>query len=132
MYKTLNLFVNKINNSLKKKHKTINFEYSIILYEILNVLETSGFIKGFKIIENSFNKEKQIIVFLKYASTNNSVINSIQQVSTTKQKVFLKKQFLVFSNLNSEIFIVSTNKGILTSVDAIKNNVGGEVILKIS
>jgi small subunit ribosomal protein S8 len=132
MYKTLNLFVNKINNSLKKKHKTINFEYSIILYEILNVLETSGFIKGFKIIENSFNKEKQIIVFLKYANTNNSVINSIQQVSTTKQKVFLKKQFLVFSNLNSEIFIVSTNKGILTSVDAIKNNVGGEVILKIS
>jgi ribosomal protein S8 len=30
------------------------------------------------------------------------------------------------------MFIVSTSKGILTNVDAIKNNVGGEVILKIS
>ena len=132
MYKTLNLFVNKTKNSLKKKHKTINFEYSILLYEVLNVLESSGFIKGFKIVENSLNQEKQIIVFLKYTNTNNSAINSIQQVSTIKQKVFLKKQFLVFSNSNAEIFIVSTSKGILTNVDAIKNNVGGEVILKIS
>lgn len=132
MYKTLNLFVNKTKNSLKKKHKTINFEYSIFLYEVLNVLESSGFIKGFKIVENSLNQEKQIIVFLKYTNTNNSAINSIQQVSTIKQKVFLKKQFLVFSNPNSEMFIVSTSKGILTNVDAIKNNVGGEVILKIS
>ena len=132
MYKTLNLFVNKTKNSLKKKHKTINFEYSILLYEVLNVLESSGFIKGFKIVENSLNQEKQIIVFLKYTNTNNSAINSIQQVSTIKQKVFLKKQFLVFSNSNAEMFIVSTSKGILTNVDAIKNNVGGEVILKIS
>ena len=132
MYKTLNLFVNKSKNSLKKKHKTINFEYSILLYEVLNVLESSGFIKGFKIVENSLNQEKQIIVFLKYTNTNNSAINSIQQVSTIKQKVFLKKQFLVFSNSNAEMFIVSTSKGILTNVDAIKNNVGGEVILKIS
>jgi ribosomal protein S8 len=91
MYKTLNLFVNKTKNSLKKKHKTINFEYSILLYEVLNVLESSGFIKGFKIVENSLNQEKQIIVFLKYTYTNNSAINSIQQVSTIKQKVFLKK-----------------------------------------
>lgn len=132
MYKTLNLLVNNINNSLKKKHKTLNFKYSTLVFKILNILESKGFIKGFKIIDNSLKEEKQIIVFLKYLNTNVSAINSLKCVSTTKQKVFLKKQFLVFSNLNSEVFILSTNRGILTSSDAVKNNIGGEVLLKIS
>jgi small subunit ribosomal protein S8 len=92
--------------------------------EILKILKYSGYIYGYNIVDL-----KTIKVFLKY-NKNNPALDNITQLSTSKKKVYIKVNDINPYNLN--LYIVSTNLGILSHYDALKLNVGGELLLKVS
>jgi len=127
---SLNIFIIKLKNGLKKNHKSIQINYSSVIVDILNILEFEGYIQGYKIIKNKISNSRNIIVFLKYYQ-NKAVIRIIKKISKKSRQIFVKKSYLLFSNKEGATYIISTPKGILSDKEALKLNVGGEVLLKI-
>ena len=71
-----------------------------------------------------------MFIDLKYSS-GNPVINSIQRVSKPGRRIFSSAESLPKVNNGLGIAIVSTPKGVMTDIDARKNQVGGEIICKV-
>ncbi|QPJ58604.1 30S ribosomal protein S8 [Candidatus Pinguicoccus supinus] len=97
---------------------------------VLKLLLKTFFIRKYKVF---FFKGllKKINVYLESNLTNDiKYLNSIDCISLPGRKVFIKclnLKFKSFPGLN----IISSSKGIITSVEALKLNVGGENILNI-
>jgi len=127
---SLNIFITKLKNGIKKNHKTIQINYSLKIIDILNILEFEGYIEGYKIIQNNLKNSKNILVFLKY-DQNKTVIRIIKKISKKSRQIFVKKNYLLFANKEGATYIISTPKGIFSHKEALKLNVGGEVLLKI-
>jgi len=112
----------KLEIQLKKTNKTLN---------ILKVLQTEGYIRGYTL------DEKNITVFLKYIS-DKPVIQKIEPISTynpnkyTSVKNLIQlKELMKKSNQGLGLFVVSTSKGILSHYQSIEQNVGGQLILRV-
>lgn len=114
--------------ALGKKFTTV--PHSKFKEGILATLKKSGYIKDFQVLsdENSFGKK--IKIFLKYID-GEAVIHSLERVSTPGLRVYNKPSCLKPIVGGLGISVVSTNKGILTDIEARKLSVGGEVILKV-
>ena len=82
---------------------------------------------GNKVIDE--NKPK-LEINLKYNS-GNPVINSIERVSKPGRRIFSSAESLPKINNGLGIAIVSTPKGVMTDIDARKQNIGGEIICKV-
>jgi len=107
--------------------KLLNVKYNKIKLctQILDVLIRKGFIRGYKVNNNT------IEILLKYFK-GFGVIKNIQRVSKPGNKVYISSFNLwKMQNLQNKILILSTNHGILTHNEALEKRIGGEVILKI-
>ena len=58
---------------------------------------------------------------------NKSAIRMIKQISKPSRRIYSSSKDLT----NFKNCIISTNRGLLTSKKAFKNNLGGEIIIKI-
>ena len=112
----------KLKILVKKSKNTIN---------ILDILRTEGFIRGY-IIE-----DKNISVLLKYLS-DKPVITKIEPISAYNKNKFISannllqlKELTKKSNQGLGLFILSTSKGILSDYKSIEKNVGGQLILRV-
>ena len=75
-------------------------------------------------------KKPNLEINLKYSS-GNPVINSIERVSKPGRRIFSSAESLPKINNGLGIAIVSTPKGVMTDIDARKQNIGGEIICKV-
>jgi ribosomal protein S8 len=104
--------------------------YTLSNLRLLIVLNFEGLIEGFKVVS------RDIVVFLKYNFLNRLMLfKNTKLISTPgrRQHWRLIKLNRVFSYNNfAGFYILSTNKGIITSYDALlKLRSGGEALLKI-
>ena len=98
--------------------------------EMIKIMKNEGFIKNFKLIEESGHNK--IRIFLKYSESNDPVISDIKRVSKQGLRIFKKAKEIprIFNGLG--VVIVSTSKGITTGKRAREEwNVGGEVLCYI-
>ncbi len=118
----------RIKNSQMRNHKKVKLPSSKFKIKIAEVLKNEGYIIDFKV---SVEDNKQNLeINLKYNS-GNPVINTIQRVSKPGRRVFSSAESLPKINNGLGIAIVSTPKGVMSDVDARKNNIGGEIICKV-
>lgn len=122
-------FIAKLNVASRSHFISIGVKRSKIIINILKLLYENGVIRGYVIFNES------IIVYLKYYH-NKSVFTSLQIVSSPSKRVYwsLNKLHLRYNNNNfSGFYIISTDKGLMTSTEALLiSNVSGEIILKIT
>ena len=118
----------RIKNAQSRSHKMVNLPSSNFKIKIADILKNEGFIKDFK-VENKDNKST-LTLELKYHS-GNPVISAFERVSKPGRRIFSSADSLPKINNGLGIAIVSTPKGVMTDIDAIKNRVGGEIICKV-
>lgn len=94
---------------------------------ILNILWEEGYILGYKISQKN---PEMFLIFLKYKH-NNSVINHLTAITKPSCKVYCSIKQLWKINNNLGLFLISTNKGILTLDVCKKLNIGGELLFLI-
>lgn len=117
--------INIIKQSINLKKKGFIVKKNKINLKILIAFTKINVIKFLKI------KNNYLIVYTNYVN-NKPVFNKI--INFYKPS---KKQFISFKNLvkikskHNWIFILSTNKGIINSFEAIKLNIGGLILAKI-
>lgn len=134
MQNQLGMLISQIENGKRAGLKTIELKEPIpkICFNILKVLYKEGFINGFYYKTNLQQKNKNIIVLLKYDRSGQSAIKNIKQISRPSKPVYINIKVLWKIKNGFGIFILSTSKGIMTDFDARLLNLGGEVLLSVT
>ena len=119
----------RIRNGQMRSLKNIVIPFSNFRLKILEVLKKEGYIINFKITDSK-SKIKTLSVDLKYYE-GEPVIKEIKRVSKPGRRVYSKATSIprVLNGLG--VAILSTSKGVMSDSDAIKNNLGGEIICRI-
>ena len=118
----------RIKNAQVRNHKKVDLPSSNFKMKIADILKNEGFIKDFKI--NKENNKPLLSLELKYHS-GNPVISTFERVSKPGRRIFSSADSLPKINNGLGIAIVSTPKGVMTDIDARKQNIGGEIICKV-
>ena len=120
----------RIRNGHMAKHDKIDMPYSKLKYKIISILKEEGYIKNYKEIEvkGSF---PLIRVYLKYASNGKPLINGLKRISKPGRRVYRGAEELPEVLRGLGISILTTNKGVMTSQQAKKEGVGGEILCSV-
>ena len=115
-----------IRNGSSAGFNYVDIPASKIKRQITRVLYTQGFVKRFILIEDGL--QGLVRIWLKYDSEGKPIINTIKRVSTPGRREYVDSNNLPRVRNNLGIAILTTPKGIMTSQEAARNNVGGEVL----
>lgn len=118
-----------IKNAVMRGKKVVEIPGSNMLEDIVDKLRQEGFIKDYRVIEDS--KQGILRLYLRYDSEGNSFISGLQRVSKPGRRVY-KNAHEIPKVLNGlGISIITTSRGVLTDKEARKERVGGEVVCNI-
>lgn len=119
----------RIRNGQRANKSTITSPASRLRGAVLDVLQSEGYIRGYE--RREIEPGKPIFeISLKY-SDGKPVISELQRVSTPGRRVYsgIKRLPRIYNGLG--ISILSTPKGVLSDIEARKQNVGGEVLCRV-
>ena len=119
----------RIRNGQMRSLNNIEIPFSNFRTKILDVLKKEGYIINYVISDNK-NTIKSILVKLKYYD-GQPVIKEIKRISKPGRRVYSRATSIpkVLNGLG--LAILSTSKGVMSDVEATKNNLGGEIICRI-
>ena len=119
----------RIRNGLMRNLNTVNIPASKFRSKILEILKSEGYINNFYIEKND-NNTKTIKVDLKYYE-GSPVIKEIKRISKPGRRVYSKATSIPKIQNGLGMAIISTPQGVMSDMQARKNNIGGEIICKV-
>jgi small subunit ribosomal protein S8 len=119
----------RIRNALASKHKLVSVPFSSIKENIVKLMIKNGYLKGYQL--EGEKPHLNIIIKLKYKAKV-SKITSLIRLSKPGVRVYSHVKELPKLMRGRGILIISTSKGIMTGREAVKQNLGGELICKIT
>ena len=119
----------RIRNGQLRSLSSIIIPSSNFRKNILEILKTEGYIKDF-FIEKSENNKISLKISLKYYE-GDPVIKEIKRISKPGRRVYSRASSIPKVMNALGLAILSTPKGVMSDVEARKNNVGGEIICKV-
>ncbi|MBR0340540.1 MAG: 30S ribosomal protein S8 [Alistipes sp.] len=122
-------FLTRIRNAVKANHKVVVAPGSKIKEAITRILFEQGYILAYK-----FDKDEKGHPIIKIALKWNDKTNAIKDLKRVSRPGL--RQYSSVANMPRVInglgtAIVSTSKGIMTGAQAVRENVGGEVLCYI-
>lgn len=120
-------FLTVIRNAGSALHKTVTAPHSKMKEAIARILKDEGYILDYSV---EGEKIKKLTLTLKYQNRKH-VIQALRRVSKPGIRCYVGTKSIprVLGGLG--IVILSTPQGVMTGVDARKNNCGGEVLCYI-
>lgn len=125
----ISALVSSVNNASAVSKSGIIVPYSNIVLGIVKILQKEGFISGYEIVEKATNVNC-IKVDLKYVHGQHS-IKDFKIVSKPGKRIYTSPKSLRPYYDSLGFYILSTNKGVITDVEARALNVGGEILCKV-
>ena len=115
----------RIKNASMVNHQFVEIPYSNLKHRLANVLLEEELVKG---VEKKQSKENKMLkLTLKYKDKE-PAFKAMFRVSKPGRRVYMPSKEL---KSRRGILVVSTPKGLMTSRDAKRKNVGGEVMVEI-
>lgn len=125
MQDTISDMLTRIRNAQIAYMETVLIPSSKIKLEIARILKEEGYILYYE------NDKKNIKIKLKYFK-GKPVIEKIKRISKPSLRIYQGKDKLKKVSNGLGIAIISTSKGVMTSYEARKKGIGGEVICTVS
>ena len=122
----------RIRNATIARQGRVDMPSSRLKVEIARILESEGYIQGFKVNEPKDGEPQGTLrVFLKYGPKGERVITGIQRVSRPGRRVYFGRDDVpdVLAGLGTSI--LTTSRGVMTGREAVKAGVGGEVLCNV-
>lgn len=116
----------RIRNASNAEHEKVDIPASKLKIRIAEVLKEEGFIKNFRVLEDS--KQGVLRVYLKYGPVNERMISGLVRVSTPGRRVYVTHDRIPNVLGGMGLAIVSTSRGVVTDREARKQKVGGELL----
>lgn len=119
----------RIRNAGSAKLESVDVPNSKVKTEIVRILKEQGFVKDYKVIEDS--KQGMLRVYLKFMESGKHVIYGIERVSRPSRRVYSQASDIAKVRNGLGIAILSTSKGLLADKEARTLNVGGEILCNV-
>ena len=119
----------RIRNGQLRLLTKVEMPSSNFRLKVLEVLKNEGFITSYHIEKNNNNKVSLFVDLKYYEGT--PVIKEIKRVSKPGRRVFSRADSIPRIKNGLGLAIISTNKGVMSDIEARKNNVGGEIICRV-
>jgi len=119
----------RLRNGQQRLMAKVEMPSSSLRLKILEVLKIEGFISSYH-IEKKENNKISLIVDLKYYE-GNPVIKDIRRISKPGRRVYSRATSIPRIQNGLGLAIISTNKGVMSDIEARKNNIGGEIICRV-
>jgi len=116
----------RIRNALAIRRETVEMPSSVLKVDIARVLREEGFIEDYQVAGEL--PRKLLKIYLKYGPLDEKVINRLERVSKPGRRIYRSVNELGYVGNGLGIWIVSTNRGVLSDRECRRDNVGGEVI----
>lgn len=128
MRDTLSDMLVRIKNAQMVGDEDVLIVDSKLNRHVCEVLVGEGFIAEFE--KKDVEKKPYLNVHLKYYS-DKPVISDIRRISKSSKRVYKKSRDLPKIVDGFGILIVSTPKGVMSHLNAKKQNLGGEVLIEV-
>lgn len=122
-------FLTRIRNAMLARHEKVDVPSSKMRMGVAQVLKDKGYIKDFKVAKD--NRQGIMRVYLRYNSKGMSAIEKIYRVSRPGRRVYVSYDKIPQVRSGFGMSILSTNKGIVSSEQAVNEKIGGEIICKV-
>ncbi|HEX5007591.1 MAG TPA: 30S ribosomal protein S8 [Hyphomonadaceae bacterium] len=119
----------RIRNAQRRGKSTVSSPASKLRVHVLEVLQREGYIRGFTEVEKEGRKELDIE--LKYYD-GAPVISEIRRISKPGRRVYSPVRDLPLVRNGLGISVLSTPKGVMSDNEARTQNVGGEILCRVS
>jgi small subunit ribosomal protein S8 len=120
----------RIRNAVLVRKTEVMVPFSGMKWQMAKILKERGYLESFEKVA-SRDGATGILIQLKYDDSGVSAIRHIQRVSTPGRRLYVKKSALPVVLNNLGISIISTPQGLMTSSEARKRGLGGEVICEV-
>lgn len=117
----------------QKSYPIILYEYAREIKDLLNIFWDLGIIYGYKEIRR--NGLHYFVIYPKRINPTVIKNKSLKFISLPSNRKFItlkKLSILLEKNSNFDIYLISTNEGLLEANVALKKKLGGELICKFS
>lgn len=116
----------RIRNAIKAEHSSMVVGWSKIKENIVKILKEEGLISEYTVLQE--NGIKFLKLRLKYAAGRKSVIHGLKRISKPGNRRYIPSSDIPRFFGNMGVSIVSTSQGVMTGINAQKNNLGGELL----
>jgi small subunit ribosomal protein S8 len=113
----------RIRNASRAGHSSCSVPYSKIKEEVLKILAEKKFIVKYAKVEEKFTELEVTLQDTKDLT--------LRRLSTPGQRIYVKKDELKPIRSGLGLRIISTSKGLMSTEDAKKQNLGGELICEV-
>lgn len=127
---TIANMLSTIKNAVMVRKDSVEFPYSQQKESILKVLESRGFISKVKVFSFQDRPFKGLHVDLSYTD-DIPVINDLRRVSKPGSRIYKNFSDIKRSRGGYGVFVISTSRGIMSSEEAKKKKLGGEIICEV-
>ncbi len=124
----------RINNAQMVKHEQVSMPFSKVKFAIAHILKANGFISGIERNKKKIKKTEHdyLELTLRYDENDNSgAISGFKIISRPSRHMYIKANEIKPVRSGYGIAVISTPKGIMSSKDAKKNKLGGEVMFEM-
>jgi small subunit ribosomal protein S8 len=117
--------LSSINNGLIANQVSILVQKKSRLLRLILFLVKEGYLVGFELL--TIKNKPYYRLFLHY-NFGKPVISGVFRISKPSRKIYVNVETLRIFNNPYISLIISTSKGFLTGTEAIRQNIGGEVL----
>jgi len=119
----------RIRNGCQARKRSVDMPSSGFKKAIAEALLRERLIRDFKVVED--DKQGVLRVQLKYTKDGESVIRGIKRISKPGLRRYVGANEIPRVRSNYGTAIISTPRGVLTSKESRRENVGGEVVCHV-
>ncbi len=118
----------RIRNAVMVGKNEITVPSSKLKVTVAQELKKAGYISAVKV---EAAKPRDILVVTINKPGENSVINEIKRLSKPGRRVYVSANDIPKVKSGRGIVLVSTSKGVITGAEAVKQRIGGELLLSV-
>lgn len=121
-------FIIRLKNGSDAKKSLVIASYSKFIENVAHALKKAGYVNTIEKKGKTFTRELEIGLI--YFATG-ARIHGVERISKPSRRLYIKSSDIRSYRSGFGNIFISTPKGIMTDVEARKNNVGGEILFKI-
>ena len=126
---TIGDFCTCIRNAVQAGKDKVDIPNSKMRESIAGKLKQYGYIRGYRTADDG--RQGLMRIYLKYDQRQVAKIQDIQRVSKPSRRFYSKVSRIPEIRSGYGLTLLSTNRGVLSSMEAKTKNVGGEVLCQV-
>ena len=120
----------RLRNGAQARKEYVDCPWSVLKESVVRVMFSEGFLREVSVIEKGGAK-KDLRVWLRYDESQRSVITGLKRMSRPSRRYYVGARSMPSVRRGMGINIVSTPLGVLVDREAVRRNVGGEVLCAV-